>query len=138
MTNNYPELPPGMQVGSMMTDSGRLFLKVYSAEDMRAYVAADRAKRGEPVAWAWKRVSNSSRCVYFENPESIGIDMRSPEYEWTLLYASPPAAPEGWQLVPKEPTPEMEHAGLLAGAYGAYSEREVYLRMLAAAPKEPT
>jgi hypothetical protein len=52
MTDDFPPLPPGFRMGSMMTDRGRLDLIMYSAAEMRAYVLADRAKRAEPVAHA--------------------------------------------------------------------------------------
>jgi hypothetical protein len=52
------------------------------------------------------------------------------------LYTAPipPVVPEGWKLVPIEPTTEMINAGMRVGAYGGYSERDCYTTMLAAAP----
>lgn len=45
--------------------------------------------------------------------------------------------PEGWQAVPKEPTPEMENAACEAADNGKFSGaylRAIYRAMLAAAP----
>lgn len=56
-----------------------------------------------------------------------------------LLAAVPQTAiPDGWQLVPKEPTPEMMQAGF--DVRGGHMYGATYRAMLAAAPKpgEPT
>lgn len=47
---DYPPLPPCLP--------GKAFMNIYTADQMRAYVDADRALRapqGEPVAWADSR-----------------------------------------------------------------------------------
>lgn len=56
--------------------------------------------------------------------------------EVNFLAAQQPAIPEGWKLVPIEPTPEMlRSAGFRASAVGASSTgHEVYAAFLAAAP----
>ena len=45
--------------------------------------------------------------------------------------------PEGWKLVPVEPTREMTRAFLLSGPYRAKPMRDGYAAMLAAAPPPP-
>ncbi|PZU22451.1 MAG: hypothetical protein DI589_11185 [Shinella sp.] len=54
---------------------------------------------------------------------------------------TPPVIPEGWQLVPKVPTKDMQNAGdkevdECVRVFGGASASHVYLAMLAAAPKE--
>lgn len=50
-----------------------------------------------------------------------------------VFYTHPAQPPEGWQLVPVEPTPEMLVAGWGINIFG---RRRKYKTMLAAAPKE--
>ena len=53
--------------------------------------------------------------------------------------ASPASAPEGWKLVPFEPTDAMIECGCraLGALYGQYGASEAYRAMLAAAPTPP-
>ena len=55
------------------------------------------------------------------------------------LRASPASAPEGWKLVPFEPTDAMIECGCraLGALYGQYGASEAYRAMLAAAPTPP-
>lgn len=66
---------------------------------------------------------------------------------WKPLYAKPvpatPAIPEGWQLVPKEPTIDMHDKGTqVILAFGehptCHGANECYKAMLSAAPKPAT
>lgn len=58
---------------------------------------------GEPVAW---RAVGPSYTVVVTDPE------RATDSRWEPLYLAPqPAVPEGWELVPVEPTDEMIDAG---------------------------
>lgn len=56
---------------------------------------------------------------------------------WKPLYTHPaPATPEGWQLVPKEPTAQMVEAGYSFVSDGGIGYPEdIYPAMLQAAPK---
>lgn len=49
-----------------------------------------------------------------------------------------PAVPQGWKLVPVEPTPDMEGAGRVNMAYGSCTARQVWIAMLAATPAAPS
>ena len=49
-----------------------------------------------------------------------------------------PAVPQGWKLVPVEPTPDMEGAGRVNMAYGSCTARQVWSAMLAATPAAPS
>lgn len=51
---------------------------------------------------------------------------------------SQPAVPQGWKLVPVEPTPDMEGAGRVNMAYGSCTARQVWIAMLAATPAAPS
>ena len=55
------------------------------------------------------------------------------------ICASPASAPEGWKLVPFEPTDAMIECGCraLGALYGQYGASEAYRAMLAAAPTPP-
>ena len=56
---------------------------------------------------------------------------------WTPLYLHPTPVPEGWQLVPNEPTPKMCHAAF-KDRNGEFSSASQWSAMLAAAPKLPS
>ena len=88
----------------------------------------------EPVAW-WHRKSNT-----FTSGNLV-----SNFAEWTPLYTAPPPAvamPEGYALVPVEPTQAMlDAAGMCIVPEGKKwlddSNRETWTAMLAAAPEAP-
>ncbi|HBA3815031.1 TPA: hypothetical protein J5U00_000180 [Escherichia coli] len=64
-------------------------------------------------------------------------DPRLAEYsEPTPLYEAPPAPviPDGWKLVPIEPTPEMINSAISDNETGSVSE--IYELMIAAAPQQ--
>ena len=90
----------------------------------------------EPVAY--RTVNNVGAYVYHSAdrlPNEYGL-------RGEALYLHPAPIPEGWQLVPKEPTKEMYEAAshLVTGTSGNKFEYpdelyEAYSAMLAAAPK---
>ena len=84
----------------------------------------------EPVAY--RTVNNVGAYVYHSAdrlPNEYGL-------RGEALYLHPaPAIPEGWQLVPEEPTLEMEQAAWRANAVLERGMVDVYKAMLAAAPK---
>ncbi|WP_121323363.1 hypothetical protein [Paraburkholderia sp. RAU2J] len=56
----------------------------------------------------------------------------------SLLSANKPAAPEGWRLVPVQPTPEMVRAAIdWASNASVVTFAEIYCAMLAASPDAP-
>ncbi len=76
---------------------------------------------------------------YFCNPfgsvfEKVSKDCKL-DYDVFPLYTSAPRIPEGWQLVPKEPTEEMVLAARDSHEGDAYLPSSLYVAMLAAAPK---
>ena len=93
-----------------------------------ALSAAPAAPAGEPVAEVGDLIIQVRERVM-----AAGLLNRAP------LYAAPaPAepAPEGWRLVPVEPTPEMV-AAWPNHRHGSGHEAEIYRAMLAAAPASP-
>ena len=103
--------------------------------------------QGEPKAWMFKvwdgRRLNEFAAIDYE-PQKHDV------YGWEVLkdkqplYTQAPAIPEGWQLVPIEPTPEMIEAGRNAPMILAGNDEDdapqdyinVYEAMLSAAPKQ--
>jgi len=120
-----------------------LMAKLEAAEkerdELRAEIAA--MKRQEPVAWARKLGLDllSFGCVTDLNYRPSDI----PESSYIPLYLAPgaqpaPSIPDGWKLVPIEPTPEM----IDAAEYVDWGDADVrgscinaWDRMLAAAPE---
>ena len=93
-----------------------------------AALSAPPEPKTEPVAW---------KCDAL-----ISMDPDDVEY-WTTkgfpvtpLYAHPPAPPEGWVMVPREPTDAMEEAGLDADDTASRVDL-VWSVMISAAPPAP-
>ena len=123
---------------------GQSIGKVAAWEAWQAAIAADRAARAEPVAWGMPNTAitghrNALMMVRLEIPsgDQYGGALLVP------LYAAPPAAPvvpDGWKLVPVDPTESMlESARLATESEGltttTWLRNCVYRAMLAAAPK---
>jgi hypothetical protein len=115
-------------------------LREYWGEQWEAKYAECAALRAEldalkssPVPTCWAQVDDDGK--------PIGVlDFENPPYYSTPLYAAPvPSIPEGYQLVPVEPTREMKMAGLHADIPVSLSFTEVtaiYKAMIAAAKEE--
>lgn len=115
-------------------------------ENLAAALATIKA---EPAAWlhTLHMEHGQSRSRASLSPKhpfgKRGADY-DPSYSVTTapLYTDPPAAPDGWRLVPVEPTPEMARNGaisiwLAAGPVTGIwikAVAEAYRAMLAAAP----
>lgn len=93
----------------------------------------------EPVAWRHKeRVNDDFDTDWIltknEPPDGVRVIAKEP------LYASPPqpvAVPEGWKLVPVEPTQAMVLAIPFPNSVTPRFGVETYRAMLAAAPAAP-
>jgi hypothetical protein len=59
-----------------------------------------QGNQGEPVAFIRHHPNGNKELVW-------SMDWRFDRQDHTALYLSAPTIPAGWQLVPKEPTPEM-------------------------------
>ena len=79
----------------------------------------------EPVGWITKYRNSHVEAEFI----SLSSLQQGPLY----LAPPPPKVPEGWQLVPKEPTPEMLNAA--EGDCDTFDD--YYKAMLAAAPSLP-
>lgn len=120
----------------------------YHREQTRAIPKSDAAiaalkeaikTQGEPGAWlirGWRG--------YEDNATDSGLTAELAKSQGATVtplytYTSAPTIPEGWQLVPKHPTPKMIHEGLmsrLCPVTGSESAASIYKAMLSAAPKE--
>jgi hypothetical protein len=92
------------------------------------------APQGEAVAWRWRKAGTDGPWDTGGNPiEGPGA---ADFYEIEPLYASPALTePEGWRLVPVEPTDEMLHAAQDATISTGWDQaRDCYAAMLAASP----
>lgn len=85
--------------------------------------SALKASQGEPVAFQFGK--DFCAIANFWPPENVGDTTVRP------LYTSAPTIPEGWKLVPIEPTGKM----LWAGVETYSSSWDIYTSMLAAAPE---
>lgn len=103
-------------------------------ERTAAELSALKAGQGEPVAWLEIGEDEIGR------PEPVAAHVNEPniaDHRKIPLYTSAPTIPEGWQLVPIKPTPEMETAGRVKAAMwqGRDIHTAVWYDMLSAAPK---
>jgi hypothetical protein len=83
----------------------------------------------KPTAWMSPTGDN---IVHVRN---VGYTPNWTDYYTIPLYLYPTPIPEGWQLVPEEPTLEMEQAAWRANAVLGRGMVDVYKAMLVAAPK---
>ncbi|MDA5496924.1 hypothetical protein [Yersinia aleksiciae] len=93
------------------------------------------AKRAEPVAWKWRGAIGEIWTQ--EKRKADFVKEYCPELPVTELYTTPqlnsPEIPEGWKLVPIEPTLAMITLLGLTGSFESMLER--YANMLDAAPE---
>ncbi|WP_145482321.1 hypothetical protein [Yersinia aldovae] len=104
------------------------FVKVPAREIKALARIALAAKRAEPVAWEVKGIL----CHSKEEADSY-IGEPVPLYEAPQL--NYPEIPEGWKLVPTEPTQNMVDAHISGMQLAGFSR--AYRDMLAAAPEKP-
>lgn len=108
-----------------------------SADYARGYAEgfndACKPKPAEPVAWRVRRLDSPKYWIIFMHKPVDAI--ADPEREVQPLYAAPPAPaaePEGYALVPIEPTQAMMYAMQSSGSMPAN-----YRAMIAAAGDKP-
>ena len=87
----------------------------------------------EPVAWKWRQRPHESKAWgdWYVNLNTKPIQAEGATFEIQPLYATPqqaqPPVPDGWVMVPREPTPDMNSHGALA----------LYRAMIASSPPAP-
>lgn len=101
-------------------------------------LAALRQQQGEPVAWMLYRKNCFSQPfeLFLSKPEWWSAENYPSEVLWPLYRETAPRVPEGWKLVPVEPTNAMVYAQdklLMRGV--TRGSDEIYRAMLAAAPE---
>lgn len=103
-----------------------------------AAISALEAETGEPAAWIDPRDLAVLACPgvkEFGHMRYAGVSGAQNSKSTLPLYTAPaPAVPQGWKLVPIEPTPEMWKAGL---ANLFIDIDAVWAAMLEKAPKAP-
>ena len=93
--------------------------------------------QGEPVAFI-HRTKRQDHLSFFNSLDTISAHETYLETVALCPCTSAPTIPEGWQLVPIEPTPKMIHEGQmsrLCPVTGSESAAAIYKAMLSAAPK---
>jgi hypothetical protein len=121
-------------LGALHTERGAA---IKERDELRARL--EEIEGQEPVAWRRADWSGSeSPTLQFDPPPdrpTVRDELTNPI--WTPLYARPvPATPDGWRLVPVDPTPGMLEAGLSAQneAWNVHYAH-IYAEMIAAAPE---
>lgn len=109
----------------------------------RAWQAAlaERPARGEAVAWRFSPYPAAPKFrVLTDDPDAAQFARDCGVAVTELFTAAPaPAVPDGWKLVPVEPTSEMQDAMLVAfyKREKHFIVPELWEAMLAAAPEVP-
>lgn len=102
------------------------------AVDAVLAILARGCPEGEPVAWIIRH-GEFGRTLDFHNLTEAD---RKSGYSADPLYAAPQPCPEGWVLVPKEPTGAMQDAARKSEAkLPMFKARIVYYAMIAAVPE---
>lgn len=74
----------------------------------------------------------------YQRHEERGIEVAGDDVYVLPLHTQPqPAVPEGWKLVPIEPTHEMTEQGAQEADWYAHNAYDCYKAMLDAAPQPP-
>ena len=84
---------------------------------------------------AASRAVTQCRCTLVQQSVGDGCEVCNPQLAQRLADEAQAGVPEGWKLVPVEPTVEMRRAGTAAND-GIVSD--IYRAMLAAAPQPPS
>ena len=108
-------------------EMGLIANSVYEAF-AKQFIAA-YLEQQEPVAWCYVQ----SGYTHYTDDKRDWYDAPGIE-EVTPLFLAPPAVPEGYVLVPKEPSEEMCAEGCLklGALYGHHGARSMYQAMIAA------
>lgn len=133
-----PAPKSGVHIGDMLFTAPPVPVSVpdeVTAEDCPAFVKYDVTDVDE----AWARGFNACRAAMLqgvENAETPTTMQTAPALDSSpkiaeLPSGNSPVIPDGWVLVPEEPTHEMLEAG--DEQFGTY---DVYRRMIAAAPQQ--
>lgn len=93
------------------------------------------AKSAEPVAYRRRRVESQDRDWIYSELKFGGGKYMIEQSLYTTPQLNHPVSPEGWKLVPIEPTLAMLTLLGLTGSFEIMLER--YANMLAAAPEKP-
>ena len=96
---------------------------------------AQPAADSEPVAWTWQHLKQ----WYVTNDEERARELAWDGVKVEQLYRHPqpaPVVPDGYVMVPKEPTREMLDEFDSIIDYGAEDSVDAWCRLLAAAPQE--
>lgn len=132
--SNPDKHPDGSYVSSAM----ELWWQGWKAR--AAYQRAQQPQSAEAVAYVLTRDGE----VCYEADDGIVISNTPGDetdlYKWQPVYFTTPqpsAVPDGWKLVPVEPTPEMMKAGCAVPLNKAARHNSCYRAMLAAAPSAP-
>lgn len=123
-------------VAEITEDLGRLFVKIHYPTTLRAgdklYLHAQTATAGEPVLWAWQHLDMWHVTSHHGRARDLGLS----GFKVIPLYRHAQPAqvvPDGYVMVPKEPTEEMLQASYREAA--VYSPT-AYRAMIAAALQE--
>lgn len=122
-----------LQGGCTDSDDGTVeAITVWCPEIIDALREALAQTEQEPTAW---RVEDDAGVLcHFFDKELLNYYNKQP-YRITQLYLHPAPIPEGWQLVPVEPTARMRNAFFQDYFPGPDIEVKIYKAMLDAAPK---
>ena len=118
-----------VEMGRLCAQCDALRLRIKAAEKERDALRAelDALKSQEPVAWLIDWADEPDLGHYFSES---AVDEDSGRSRPLFLHPVPASVPEGWQLVPIEPTQEMLDATSWPNCAGTD-----YKKMLAAAPR---
>ena len=127
------ELLPDSRLKEHLWFKGTRPIEKDVAIDFAKQFLAAYLEQQEPVAWCYVQ----SGYTHYTDDKRDWYDAPGIEEVTPIFLAPPPAVPEGYVLVPKEPSEEMCAEGCLkVGAlYGHHGARSMYQAMIAAAPK---
>lgn len=124
----------------MLTDEEALTAALDRSSGLDQLHPNDAFGAGFHAALAWLRSQGEPYTFIYELDTPLGVfrtlrigdcNGRTPDRCIPVFLATQPAIPAGWQLVPKEPTPEMVKAGNIGQGFS----KDALKAAIAAAPE---
>jgi hypothetical protein len=148
LTRYSPSVAPG-GVAAMMDNPHGSYVKFTDVQALLATLPAHQAAEPVGIVTTWNKggsgESNAIEPYGKYQRDERGYSLAAALPEGTLLYSGPPVAahqavaaegaPEGWKLVPVEPTDAMSDAAMATESDNTYASYEtIYRAMVASAP----
>jgi hypothetical protein len=129
------ELEAEVSKWKALSDAQLLILETQKRREDRAKrLSSIKASQDKPVAWTHPRYFESADFLSGQTGYMWGRQVAS---DYVPLYLRPSPTPQGWKLVPIEPTDDMVYSSVDAGRIDPDEVEAIWEAMLSASPAAP-